>query len=201
MVGRRFRRRSLDKGNLSPKESQETSFKIMRFSKLTIFIALYIIISASFMLQVFNFIRARIGETGLVILVGLILVTSALCFFVRLIINSVRRKRFNLLKALVAASALVMILTLAWQIENFAERIHVAQFVVLGWFAARDLTKQDKKVKGTILACLFCVVVGIVDEIFQAVLPYRFFDLNDIVANSAGGCWGMALFLITRNNR
>lgn len=171
-----------------------------RFSKLTIFIALYIIISAAFMLQVFNFIRAYIGKKGLVILVGLILVISALAFFIYSTINSIIRKKYNLPKTLVVAIVLYMMLALAWQIENFAERIHIAEFAILGWFAARDLTKANKKVKGAIWACVFCAVVGLTDEIFQLVIPNRFFDLNDIVSNTLGGVWGTVLYMITHKN-
>ena len=172
-----------------------------KFSKLTIFVALYIIVSASFMFQVFKFVQTHIGKKGLVILVGLLLAIPTLAFLIYTILDNIKRKSFSLPKTLVIAIVLIMILVLAWQIENFAERIHIVEYAILGWFAARDLIKVNKKIKGAILACVFCAAVGLTDEIFQWILPYRYFDLNDIVFNALGGAWGGVLYLITTEGR
>ena len=76
------------------------------------------------------------------------------------------------------------------------EQIHIFEYAVLGWFATRDLIKVNKKIKGIILACLFTIIVGILDEAFQAVLPYRYYEIRDIVFNILGGTWGIILYLL-----
>lgn len=153
------------------------------------------------MFQVLKFLQSHIGEKGLMILVGLMLITSASAFLIYTITADIRRKRFKLSRTLAVAISLFIILVLAWQIENFAERIHIAEYVILGWFAVRDLIKLNKKIKVAISACIFCAVVGLIDEIFQGILPYRYFDLNDIVSNTLGGIWGTVLYLITSEGR
>lgn len=172
-----------------------------RFSKLTIFIALYIIISASFMFQLLEFLRTHIGQQGLKILVGLGLTISASAFWIYAILVNIKRRSFSLPGTLVIAMVLTMIMVLAWQIQNFAERIHIVEYAILGWFAAGDLVKVNKKTRGAISACLFCAAVGLMDEIFQWILPQRYFDLNDIIFNTLGGVWGTILYLITTEGR
>lgn len=166
-------------------------------SRLTLFLGLYIIISASFMFQVFKFAQTHIGRRGMMILMGLTLASSALGFLIYTVTASIKRKRFNLPRTLVVVIVLIMILVLSWQIKNFAERFHIIEFVILGWLATRDLAKTETKIKSAILASIFCAAVGILDELFQWILPYRFFDLNDIISNTLGGGWGAVLYLIT----
>lgn len=170
-------------------------------SKTTILIALCIIISASFMLQLMRFLQGHIGRDGLIILVGLMLVVPGLAFLIYTIIDGIKGKTFDPGKVFVQAVVLSMIVVLAWQIENYAERIHVAEFVLLGWFAGRDMIKTGKGARGVILACAFCAGVGLLDEIFQAILPHRFFDLNDIISNTLGGGWGTVLYIITKERK
>jgi len=88
-------------------------------------------------------------------------------------------------------------LWLAWQIKIPEEKIHLLEFAVLGWFASRDLIATNKKTKGIILALLFTITIGILDEVFQGILPYRYFQWCDIGFNSAGGLWGIGLYLLS----
>jgi len=163
-----------------------------RLSKVTIAIALFIIISASFMRQLLGLIQLRLGEEGIAILLGLILVISGLAFLIFAI-----RNRPGFKKTLALILTLTAGLSLAWQIEIAVEKIHLLEYAVLGWFAVRDLIKPNQKAKAVILACAFGIAVGIVDELFQAVLPYRVFELRDIVFNGLGAAWGIALYLLS----
>lgn len=148
-----------------------------------------------------RFLQHHIGRNGLITLVGLMLVIPGLVFLTYAVIDGIRGKSFDPAKFFVQVMVLSMIIVLAWQITNYAERIHIAEFVVLGWFAARDMIKTKKGARGAVLACLFCAGVGLLDEIFQAILPYRFFDLNDIISNTLGGGWGTVLYLTTSERK
>lgn len=163
-----------------------------RISRITLFISIWIILSASIMRQVMSFIRTHIGERDFIVLIGLILGISGLAFLIFII-----RNRFNFIKTLMLTIILIFGLVLTWQIKLPQERIHILEYAVLGWFAIRDLIKTNKKVKGAMVACMFSAIVGILDEAFQWVLPYRFFELRDIMFNSLGGMWGITLYLLS----
>jgi VanZ family protein len=60
----------------------------------------------------------------------------------------------------------------------------------------RDLAGIRNKWAGVICAFLFTAFVGYSDELFQKFLPYRVYDLRDIVFNSIGGIWGICLYLL-----
>ena len=163
-------------------------------SKTTIFIGLFIIVSASFARQLMGLLKAHIGETGFIILIGLILAVTGLALFVFTIRNNPGLIR-------IAAVMLILIvgLILAWQMRIPEEKIHILEYGVLGWFAARDLISTQKRIRGIILACIFSTFIGISDEVFQAILPYRVFDFRDIGFNSLGGMWGIILYLLGKS--
>ena len=167
------------------------SDSLIRISKTTIYIGLFIIVSASFMSQLLDFIRAHIGEFSLTILIGLILIGTGLAFLIFTI-----RENPDLIRVSATILILIVGLVLAWQIRLLAERIHILEYGILGWFAGRDLIKREKRVRGIILAGIFSALIGVFDEAFQAILPYRFFDLRDIGFNTLGGVWGVILYLL-----
>ena len=143
------------------------------------------------MRQLVDFIKAHIGEAGFIILIGLVLSGAGLAFLIFTISN-----RPGLINTLMIALILIVGLALAWQIRIPAERIHILEYGVVGWFAGRDLIRKEKIIKGAILACIFSTMIGVIDEAFQAILPYRFCNLLDIGANSLGGAWGVILYLL-----
>lgn len=161
-----------------------------QISKLTIALGVFIILSASFTRQILNFIKAHSGGKGVSFLIDaafIILFVSILFFAMR-----DKSKSINILFSIIV---LVIGTVLAWQIKITEEKIHILEYGILGWFAARDLMKANTKIKGSLLACIVCVMVGVLDEVFQAVLPYRYFELRDIGLNGLGGIWGITLHL------
>lgn len=160
-----------------------------RISKTTIFIGLFIIVSASFIRQLADFLKAHLGEVGFIILIGLILAGMGLAFLIFIIRNSP-----GLIRSLMVVLILIVGLALAWQIRIPVERIHIVEYGLLGWFSGRDLIERNRKIKGMILVCIFTAIVGVIDEVFQAILPYRYYDLRDIGFNSLGGLWGLVLY-------
>ncbi len=161
-----------------------------RISKTTIFIGLFIVVSAAFTRQLTDFLKTHIGETGFIILIGLIMAGAGLAFLIFII-----RNNLGLVKALATVLISILGLALAWQMRIPVERIHILEYGILGWFAGRDLIEKNRKIRGIILACLFATIMGVLDEAFQAILPYRFWELRDIGFNSLGAAWGAVLYL------
>ena len=167
-------------------------FKYFCISKFTLFLALFIIISASFTRQIMDFIKASIGGQGFLYLIATMAGILGLFFLICAIRNS-----YRLVKVLIFVVIWSIGLVLTWQIEIPEERIHILEYAVLGWFSVKDLNRKSKKVRASFLACVYCVIVGILDELFQAILPYRFFDWRDVIFNGAGGGWGITLYLLS----
>ena len=170
------------------------NFLHFKISKTTAFISLFIIISASFMRQVLEFIQASIGKSGVTILLWLLITAGCITVLASYII----KKRVSVIKISALALLLITGLVLSWQMNGpIEEKVHILEYAVLGWLATKDLIRVNKKITGIVLACLFCVTVGISDEAFQAILPYRVFDIRDIVLNSLATLWGILIYLLS----
>ena len=146
-----------------------------RFSGITTGLGIYIIISASFMQQVTVHLMKAFGKEA---------VRSAffvLFFFViALYMSYIIYKRIPIYK--IALSLLgfgLAYLLISWQ-PFFAEKLHVLEYGVLGYFALKDLSKADRKIFGNIVyAVCFVALIGSLDEGFQRVLPYRVFEVRE----------------------
>jgi len=139
-----------------------------------------------------DFVKAKAGEAVFINLVGLCAIIVITCFLVFF-----SRKSPTFLKIGVFIAILAVGMILAWQLEIPEEKIHILEFSILGWFVSRDLIKKNKKLKGFVFTVLFITLVGVLDEAFQAVLPYRYFQWRDIALNIAGGSWGVFLYLLS----
>jgi len=141
------------------------------------------------MRQVMNLMKASIGQGGFKIVISLLLLVSGSIFLVFIIKSGISRIRKIIFFVLVATG-----LVLTWQIEIIEERVHLLEFAVLGWLALRDTARVKKAAKAFWLAISFTFLIGVLDEGFQAVLPYRYFQTWDILLNSLGRLWGITLF-------
>ena len=152
-------------------------------------LAAYIIISASFMLQVRLFLIETFGEQAVQI--------AFLCLFFlifALYLVYIIYKRIPLYRA----AAGIIIFGLAYLLISkqpfFAEKLHIPEYGLLGYLALRDLSRAGKQ-NGFIAdaLCVFCFValVGSLDEVFQLLLPYRVFELRDILTNVLSGSLGI----------
>ncbi len=162
------------------------------FSKITVFIGLFIIVSALFMRQLMEFFKAYFGERAFVVLIGLILIIAGLAFLIYIFKSNPGPFKSSAILVL-----LIVGIALAWQMKLPQEKIHILEYGLLGWFAGRDLIVKNKKgTKGITFAWLFVIVIGLLDEVFQGILPYRFWDTRDILFNSLGGVWGIGLYYL-----
>ena len=79
----------------------------------------------------------------------------------------------------------------------FTEETHVFTYGFLGYLAARDLARAKMTVARRVAGALFFVaLVSSADELLQAVLPYRFGDMRDVVTNILSGALGIAQGLV-----
>ena len=144
------------------------------------------------MRQAIDLAKGCIGEESFTIVIGLIIGILGLAFLI-----FITRKSPHVIKTLVFAVVLIVGIVLAYQMKFPAEKIHILEYGMLGWLAGRDLIKKGGKLRGIISACLFTLFIGCLDELFQKVLPYRVFDIRDIVFNGLGGIWGICLYLLS----
>lgn len=162
-------------------------------SSLTIGLGIYIIISASFMQQVWKFLGRLIGQGNLQLtciygcgLLGLI------------IIFYVIKHHFHILRLFAVIVILVLGFLFAWRQPFFVEKMHVLEYGLLGWLAARDLRRNPRSniVLTIVFSMLFVTLIGSLDEGFQRLLPYRVGEIRDVITNVVSGSFGIILFLI-----
>jgi len=72
----------------------------------------------------------------------------------------------------------------AWRLPYPEEKVHLFEYAVLGFLAARCFRSPWK-------AMLFVFLAGVGDEVFQYFLPERVFDLRDIFLNTVSGGGGV----------
>ena len=160
--------------------------------------AAYIVVSASFILQVNLWLSAKLGSqflAGVFWVFSLLVTLAAVAFAVMFRLGIVR------VSAVIGVFALAYLLTTVQ--AHFAEKTHVISYGLLGLLAARDLTGASgaARLKGAAPVMAFVVFVSLADEIFQWALPYRYFEINDIMTNVVSGALGMGLFLALGKRR
>lgn len=164
-------------------------------SKLTVSLGIYVIISASFALQVMNFLAKIFGRGN--IKIALFFLFFAVFLFC--IIYNLRKKvpLVNIaLSLIVFALAYLLILRQPF----FAEKFHVLEYGFLGFLALKDHSAREKRVfQNIFFAGAFVLAVSLLDEGFQAVLPYRVFEVRDITTNLASGLLGISLLVTLRS--
>lgn len=71
-----------------------------------------------------------------------------------------------------------------------AERIHFIEYGILGWMA---YWAAGNNMRGLFIALGYIVIMGVLDEVVQWILPDRYFDMRDIGMNIFGGVIGILL--------
>ena len=134
------------------------------------------------MRPVLNFLYSSLGKEVLSITVNTILIiTSVLVIF--LFIKK-RRKLMPIVLPLIIAIIFIKM------IERPEERIHFLEYGILGFLVFKAIGKEIKQI---ILALIFIILIGSIDEFIQYLLPNRVGDVRDIIMNSIGGIIGLWL--------
>ncbi len=80
---------------------------------------------------------------------------------------------------------------------SFSDKlVHAAAFAILGFFWARALAPRAL---GPVIAVVICVVFGALDELHQSIVPGRFPDVFDGLADTVGACLGVAFYIWWRS--
>lgn len=161
----------------------------MRINKFTIGLGLYIIISASFMRQVWEFLGKAFGQNNVEIFCILLFLSAAI-----LITAHIIRFHFGALRIIVVLAVIIFAFIFAWRQPFFSERIHILEYGLLGWLAMRDFSRNKATLKAILFTVLFVFLVSSIDELFQKLLPYRVGEIRDAITNIISGVIGIILF-------
>ncbi|MFH1888917.1 MAG: VanZ family protein [Candidatus Omnitrophota bacterium] len=147
------------------------------------------------MLQVRNWLFKAFGGPA-------VITAFKFCFisvFLYALIYAFRKRigpaRISLIALLFAGAYLFAV----WQ-PYFSEKTHLLTYGLVGYLSANDLVKLRERQRTKILAggIIFVSLVSALDELFQAMLPYRIGELRDFITNIISGGTGMALLFILR---
>jgi len=156
-------------------------------SKITIVLAIFIIISASFMLQVRNFLVDIFSEEAVQVSFFCLLLIALIGYFSYLLYSGISIYRLVLTVGLFVAAYFLIS-----KQQYFAEKLHVVEYGVLGYLAFRDLSKKKRNIFSNVTyAAFFIILVSILDEGFQRILPYRVFEVKDVITNVLSGFLGV----------
>lgn len=134
---------------------------------------------------------ANIGKNAFRISVAAILIGAAGLFFIGEVKRLVKPARVLLMLGLLTFALLFI-----WKIRLPQVRMHILMYAVVGWLASRDAMRAGRSWKTIALAWIFAAAAGVLEELFQWLLPYRVFDTKDIVFNLEGATLGVILYLI-----
>lgn len=165
----------------------------MRLSKFTLFLGVYIIISSIFMQQVWFTWKAIFGVNFLISAFVILCLAAILAILYQNI-----KSGFNIKRLVLISVICIWGFIFAWKQPYFSEKAHVLEFALLGWLAMRDLTKQDKHLlKDGLLAFIFAAIISYLGEGIQKFLPWRVFEIRDIITNVLSGALGVVLFILS----
>ena len=164
-------------------------------SKITLGLGIYIVISAAFMRQVWDWLSSIFGDF-------LMMHAFVLCFILISVFTIIYAFKIHL--GLFKICAVVLLFVLAylfarWQ-PYFSEKTHVLTYGLLGFLATSDLFDSKKSLLSKEMgqALFFISVISALDELFQGLLPYRVGELRDYITNVIGGIFGMGLLLVLK---
>jgi VanZ family protein len=168
-----------------------------RFSNATIGWGIYLIVSASYVLQLNTWLTGKLGKP---FVMGFF--WSISIFISIMAIAYALKARLGALKTSSAILVFVLGCLLSTRQQYFSEKAHILLYGLLGCLAARDMIGAESapKTGSMVLALSFVALIGVADELFQWVLPYRFCETKDIITNILSGALGIGLFIALRKN-
>lgn len=167
---------------------------IMKLSKFSLFFGAYIIVSASFAQQVWITLKDYLGINAL----SLSFIFLCLLAFFAIIYKSIKTG-INFKRVALICAVYLFAFWFAWRQPYAAEKTHVLEYGALAWLSMRDASSNNPKgLKGILYAFIFVLIIGILDEGFQKLLPWRVFEVRDIATNIVSGILGIILYRIAQ---
>jgi len=135
---------------------------------------------------------APIRSWGYLSGVVIILILSTLAFFTRQVLRAGRDITIwhSLLLSGPFLTAGTMFITLKFPEEKF----HFVEYGLLGYLCG--WVQEGRRYFGKKEAMALLLLVGVLDELIQGVLPYRIFDIHDIFWNSVSSWCGILVFFV-----
>ena len=157
-------------------------------SKRTVLFACAIVVAASFMRQVYRFVHSILPPAiiSFGIWLGFLAAIGA-----ALVLLYKRPHILGVASLVLTAGAAT---GLAFSMGLIEERVHILTYGFLASLATRDLRRWPVLPRSQ-SALFFCVLVGCIDELFQALLPYRVGDVRDVLFDSVSAVLGIILTL------
>lgn len=164
-----------------------------RLPWITIAWGAYMVVSASFMLQVNLWLTAKVGDSALEWAFRIAAATILIAVYTYCI-----RRRLGVLSIVCAAIIFSLFYLTGLSDRYFAERTHLMTYGLLGYLSAGDMIRPPCRsaATGLFLAIAFVALISGLDEGFQRLLPYRFGEIKDFVTNIMAGALGAALFIV-----
>lgn len=166
---------------------------MIKLSKITILYGLWILVSATFMRQLLNLFTKAVGPVYASLYIEIILLILGLIFVLFLI----SRKSLTVPRLMIVSILITFGFFFIQQLTIIVEKLHILEYGLFGWLVCRDLLRDKSLTRGVLLSCAICLFVGSLDEIIQAILPYRVFDLNDIRLNLFGSLQGLVIYILS----
>lgn len=146
------------------------------------------------MLQVWNTLGAVFG---LKLLTLFLVILSLMLFSTILYINI--KSGLNLKKIILIGVICIGGFIFAWRQPYFAEKAHVLQFGLLGWLVMRDLNRQKANSwKIILMGFIFVTIISCLTEGLQKFLPWRVFEVRDIITEVLSGIGGIILYRLSQ---
>ena len=87
-------------------------------------------------------------------------------------------------------SVIVVIAMVYRFVPIIEERIHFIEYGILGCLVWWALGKRKLR---WAIALGYILIISVLDEVIQGILPNRYYDTRDLVMNAVGGCIGLVI--------
>ncbi len=122
---------------------------------------------------------------GVEIVIAFLMITLSVYLFIF--------RRLKFFKYLISISVIITAACMIYLfIPNPYEFTHLPEYAVLGWLLYRSALKHGKS--PVLQAFQYAVLVGVLDECFQGILPNRSFTWYDILMNAMGAWLGITIY-------
>lgn len=161
----------------------------------SIFLSLLIIGFAPWARRILRFIYGITGREKLALGLKMFFLFGTILVVIHLFKRKEKIKinSYNILPLII----LIPFTVLFFSIKLLEEKVHLIEYALLGFLLFKDFTKGRIKLS---ISVIFPLIVAFLDELFQLLLPDRYFDFRDIIFNSVGGLtgWSLGNFLLKK---
>ncbi len=112
-----------------------------------------------------------------------------------------RRRAPRWAYVVLAGSAIAYVIAFSWLRAQRLERTHLPEYGVAAWLAWRAVEPALPGVAGYAAAAAIAAAIGYGDELLQAIVPGRYYDLRDVAMNALGAVLGVLVLAASHAGR